>query len=285
MSWIRLDDQIAHHPKILKCPPTACWMYVACLGYAQRYLTNGLIPASCVPTLSHLERPSRAIRQLVTAGLLEKADGGWQIHHYLHFNDSKEDVTKHKDYLHQIRSEAGKNGAQRRWQTPKQTDSKLLDSKIAPSHPIPSPLSLKEQARVKEQDRAREPSGNGGGYRKTPIIPRNPHLSHAFCDPTLAYCVPSAVHHKLAGLLSPKHAGDHDRAADALLEWYATVAAKLVEGFVMGDAFRFWQGRFDETFASAEPRSQAGKLTTRMASAIKNIQREQDEQDAAKRLR
>jgi hypothetical protein len=142
VSWIRLDDQIAHHPKILSCTPGACWLYVTCIGYAQKFLTNGFIPSLSIPTISHLRTPEKAVKQLVNAGLLEKVDGGWQIHDYLHFNDSKEEAIERKSHLSQVRSDAGKLGASQRWQNSK-TDSKLLDgndgkARIAPSHPIPS---------------------------------------------------------------------------------------------------------------------------------------------------
>ena len=105
---------------------------------------------------------------------------------------------------------------------------------------------------------------------KTPIIGKNTHLNHVICDPSLSYCVPVAVHYKLSDLLAPKHAGDRDAAKTALLGWYPTVWALIVPGFIMGDAFRFWQGRFDEAFATPEPaKGQRRQTTEEMAEGVR----------------
>lgn len=78
------------------------------------------------------------------------------------------------------------------------------------------------------------------------------HLKHAACDDTFSRCVPTAVHSKLCDLLAPKHGGDRQDAGAALKDWYPSVWATLPADFVMGEAFRFWQGRFDAAFASAD---------------------------------
>jgi hypothetical protein len=86
------------------------------------------------------------------------------------------------------------------------------------------------------------------------IIPRNPHLSHAACDDRLVWCVPDAVHRKLADRLAPRYDGDRERAGAALVAWYQTVWAGLPADYVMtADAFKFWQQQFDAAFASAPP--------------------------------
>lgn len=93
-------------------------------------------------------------------------------------------------------------------------------------------------------------NGRGSGVFAG-ALPRE-HLTHVACDPTFSRCVPQAVHGKLVNALSPKHNGDRDAADRALREWYPTVWQALADDFVMGDAFRFWQGRFDAAFASKD---------------------------------
>jgi hypothetical protein len=101
-----------------------------------------------------------------------------------------------------------------------------------------------------------EAKGNGaalrGGGAASGQNPRD-HLRHASCDTTFSRCVPNAVHDKLANMLAPKHNGDRQAAKAALVAWYPTVWASLPSDFVMPDAFKFWQGRFDAAFASADP--------------------------------
>lgn len=80
-------------------------------------------------------------------------------------------------------------------------------------------------------------------------LPRE-HLNHVFCDQGFSVCVPAQVHAKLIGPLSRKFDGDRQKAHDDLTAWYPTVAQALPPEFVMGDAFKFWQGQFDLAFAS-----------------------------------
>jgi hypothetical protein len=51
-------------------------------------------------------------------------------------------------------------------------------------------------------------------------------------------------------LIAPKYQGDREKGASALKEWYASVVSGLPPEFVMGDAFKFWQPRFDAEFAT-----------------------------------
>lgn len=82
------------------------------------------------------------------------------------------------------------------------------------------------------------------------MLPRD-HLSHAACSPNFAWCVPEAVHVKLAARLAPRHGGDVAAAKVSLIDWYVAVWSTLPEGTVIGDAFKFWGPRFDAVFASA----------------------------------
>lgn len=98
-------------------------------------------------------------------------------------------------------------------------------------------------------------NGHGAAFRSDGAAAgMNPkdHLKHAACDDTFSRCVPTAVHTKLCDLLAPKHSGDRQAAGGALQAWYPTVWASLPAEFVMGEAFKFWQGRFDATFASQD---------------------------------
>lgn len=79
------------------------------------------------------------------------------------------------------------------------------------------------------------------------------HLKHAACSPNFAHCVPCAVHDKLRAKILPRYSGRPEQANDALHDFYRQTWASLAADFVMGDEFRFWQGRFDAVFATADP--------------------------------
>jgi hypothetical protein len=67
MAWVRIDDQIAHHPKMLRAGPAACWLFVAGLAYCARYRTDGLIPAEVVATLTTCRNYRKLAARLVSA--------------------------------------------------------------------------------------------------------------------------------------------------------------------------------------------------------------------------
>ena len=98
MAWIRIDDQIAHHPKFLKAGPTASWLWVGCIAYAQRYLTDGFVPGAAVPSLSTVKRVAASLRILVDVGLLDKTVGGYRVHDYLEYNSSASEIQADRNW-------------------------------------------------------------------------------------------------------------------------------------------------------------------------------------------
>lgn len=117
------------------------------------------------------------------------------------------------------------------------------------------------QLKGREEKRTEEKRERARAFGMAPIIGRNPHLKHSACDPSLSRCVPQAVHDKLADSLAPQHNGDRDAAKAVLQAWYQAVWKTLDAKFTIGDAFKFWQGRFDATFATKDA-AQTGQRAT-----------------------
>jgi uncharacterized protein YdaU (DUF1376 family) len=128
-----------------------------------------------------------------------------------------------------------------------QSNEVRTDNRTPPEPAFASALASASAPALKSERENSRPARMGG-----PIIGRNPHLEHAACDDTLSRCVPAAVHRKLADALAPRYGGDRDAAKAALERWYADVWATLPADFVMGEAFRFWQSRFDAQLATKE---------------------------------
>lgn len=91
MSWAKLDDSVATHPKISRLDSDALVLWVMGLCYCQRHLTDGAIPAHIVPTLApnQVRRPTKATGTLVQVGLWHPTVDGFQVHDYLDWNDSR----------------------------------------------------------------------------------------------------------------------------------------------------------------------------------------------------
>lgn len=111
MVWIRIDDQIAHHPKFIAAGPVAAWLWVCGNGYCNKYLTDGFIPRSAIKTLGGVKNAPMWAKQLAKVGLWDRVKNGYRVHDFHDFNPSAAEVRAKR----KARSMAGKAGATARW--------------------------------------------------------------------------------------------------------------------------------------------------------------------------
>ncbi len=167
MAWIRLDDQIAHHPKVLKVGLSA-WLYVACIAFSQRFLTDGFVPDDAIKTLcGGVDKPVLHMRKLVTAGLLEKCSNGYQVHDYLDFNESAAAVKERREHDRRRKtSERNPNGIQ----PESERNPAGVLARARASSPIPSPpLRSDPIAEVKEQANSKALASTTSANGKKPL--------------------------------------------------------------------------------------------------------------------
>jgi hypothetical protein len=112
MSWARLDDNIAHHPKILRAGPEAAFFWVLCLTYSQRFLTDGHIPEAALGAVGSwaAARARQLATKLVQVRLLERCANGYQVHDYLQYNKPAALARAERDATGRARSQAGRKG-------------------------------------------------------------------------------------------------------------------------------------------------------------------------------
>lgn len=115
MSWIRLDDGFADHPKVLAAGPLATVLYVRGLCYASRHTTDGFIPTGAVPALAVGLDPAGP-EDLVRVGLWEKTEGGYTIHDFLKYNFSKAEIVAAREKKREAGRAGGLASAQARGQ-------------------------------------------------------------------------------------------------------------------------------------------------------------------------
>lgn len=133
MSWVKLDDQFSHHPKIMQAGPLAGWLHVCALCYCASYLTDGFVPNGVTNVLAdyanigvtsassdlvdfgHDIEPSELVDTLVSVGLWERVNNGYLIHDYLEYNPSKADVlaerAKNAERQGRYQAKHARNGA------------------------------------------------------------------------------------------------------------------------------------------------------------------------------
>lgn len=146
MAWVRLDDLMPEHPKVLKAGPLAAWLHVCALAYCNRHLTDGRIPAGKVGALADLDEFGTTCRdqadRLVKAGMWGRTADGFVIHDYHDFQPSREEVEERRAK----RSAAGRKGAEARWGA--ERDGKSHGNRMAkrcdPDAPYPDPSSTSE---------------------------------------------------------------------------------------------------------------------------------------------
>lgn len=144
MSWLRIDDGFAEHPKVQAVSERARWMHVTALCYCARNLTDGVLDARAVKVVAAIvDKPCKqAMKDLVAADLwLDLSDGSFQIKDYLEWNPDADTVKK----LRKDRSDAGRRGGAVRRQASVQAsdEANALAFVRTPSHPIPSHESSK----------------------------------------------------------------------------------------------------------------------------------------------
>lgn len=272
MAWLRIDDTVPTHRKHLKAGPAAAWLWVCGIAYCQRHLTNGFIPIEALPLLGVTKGYEAMAAKLVEAGLFVPAEGGYEVHDYLDLNASRAEAVATKEKRHEHKSKAGKAGAAARWQKDSSLPSLPHDTPVAagnggpmaPSPPIPSPVTTEPSVPPSRDARALPALRSDGVMAGA--LPRD-HVRHAACSPNYAWCVPEAVHAKFRASLLARF-GDSLSAAEALHGWYAEVWASLPADTVIGDAFRFWQPRFDARWAAAPPVNGKGLNVDAIAAEI-----------------
>lgn len=91
MTWLRLDDSFYDHPKIDGLTDPAFRLHVAAANYCARHLTDGHITAPAALRLTATSR-QRTIDELVTAHLWDPTPDGYEIHDFLRYNPTREQV-------------------------------------------------------------------------------------------------------------------------------------------------------------------------------------------------
>jgi hypothetical protein len=120
MTWTRLDDGFDDHPKILALSVPAELLQIRALLYANRYRTDGHVPAAAMSKLTRgfnrLRVDGKGIQdddlvdQLLAAGVWERngSAGGWFIHDFSQYQPTKAKLAE----LSEKKAAAGKLGGQ-----------------------------------------------------------------------------------------------------------------------------------------------------------------------------
>lgn len=114
MAWARLDDRLHQNPKLARISADAFRLWVHSITFSCLNRTDGVILrtdlALTSPGLSANLRASKA-RELVKNGLWIETTSGWEIHDFLEFNPSADEIQE----TAVMKGKAGSKGNHVRW--------------------------------------------------------------------------------------------------------------------------------------------------------------------------
>jgi hypothetical protein len=85
----RLDTHWHANPKVLALGLEGMGLHAWGISYCDAELTDGFIPMGALPQLPGMKQ---AIKRMIERGRWEVCEGGYQVHDYLHYNRSREQV-------------------------------------------------------------------------------------------------------------------------------------------------------------------------------------------------
>jgi hypothetical protein len=88
VTWLRIDDRMPDHPKIVGLPPGTKWALVELWCYSAAHRTDGVVTFGAAKRLAS----AGALKQLEVAGLLERNGQAFHIHDWLDHNISAADA-------------------------------------------------------------------------------------------------------------------------------------------------------------------------------------------------
>ena len=111
MAWTRIDDKFYENSKILDAGALGAHLYIAGLIHCNVKRTDGFIADCFVPGIGGDAFDSkRFAKKLVENKLWDRVEGGYQVHDFLQFNKSKEEIER----LNEARKNNGKTGGRPR---------------------------------------------------------------------------------------------------------------------------------------------------------------------------
>jgi len=75
MPWLKVDDSLHSHPKVLAAGTTALGLWVRCGSWAAQHLTDGHVPDAVAMLYGNRAQAAA----LVSAGMWTVTDGGWDF--------------------------------------------------------------------------------------------------------------------------------------------------------------------------------------------------------------
>ncbi len=137
MTWGKVSDRLHAHSKARRARE-AMALWVLAMSWSCDELTDGAIPADMPELL--IPGGDAMAERLVSVGLWERTEAGFRFHDWDQFQPSADLERNRRESVSRIRSEAGKRGAAKRWQTDGKRDGKPIANGWQTDSPVPVPV-------------------------------------------------------------------------------------------------------------------------------------------------
>lgn len=104
MTWVRTDDGMPLHPKVLELGPAAGWLWLCGISHCNRHTTDGFIKKSALSSLYPSDEwtkadQKRAAKRLVEKGFWFDEGESWRVHDYHEYQEEalKENVLERRE--------------------------------------------------------------------------------------------------------------------------------------------------------------------------------------------
>lgn len=106
MAWVRLDDSIWDHPKLIGASLAVRGLHASAICWCNRYLTDGFVADGFVTR----ENATAEAEALVAGEAWDRVEGGYMIHDYLEYQPSREKVLGDREAESNRKREAREKG-------------------------------------------------------------------------------------------------------------------------------------------------------------------------------
>lgn len=242
VGWVRVDDSFYDHPKFGEAGPVGIALWITGLAWSNRNLTDGFIPRHRVNLLLSWEgvawrmwmgdlfgggedvEAELVAKHLVEVGLWEETDSGYQIHDYLEYQPSAEQVNERRQKDRTRKKSGEVESAKRAVSNPRANprrspaESAHVPNGIPPDSEVPQTQSHTQPQETQEPLAAAPP--------KTDIEVRRTRKSDLVWESLLAVCGVDPTQ------VTSTARGRYNKAAKDLRDLGATPEAIAARGLV-----------------------------------------------------
>lgn len=245
MPWLKIDDRVRTHPKIVQAGPDAAWYWFCGICYCREHLTDGYIPKGMLASLCpgvNLSVAKRLVAALIREKLWHAEADGYQVHDFLDWNPSRSEVLKKR-----AEDNARKRGG-------KEPDSGMESdgNSVRSSDGIQKDSTPRAHVSAGAHGSGLgSGSGSGPGSEKSPretklrpiVQPpvrwKHGEHEHGFCE---WMCLPVDLVDQLAERLARARKTSHTAERPRVLEWAQTVMNSGV--IPTGKMYDFWNAQW-----------------------------------------